>query len=80
MHTCSGFCYSDFFVGKEFYYIAQAVLEGHIAGDGSFTHKCQTLLDEKFHAQKVLLTHSCTATLEIAALLCDIQPGDEVIP
>ncbi|RWX44370.1 dTDP-4-amino-4,6-dideoxygalactose transaminase [Candidatus Electrothrix aarhusensis] len=68
-----------FIVGKELYYIAQAVLEGHIAGDGSFTRKCHALLEKKFNASKVLLTHSCTAALEIAALLCDIQPGDEVI-
>lgn len=68
-----------FIVGKELYYIAQAVLEGHIAGDGSFTQKCHALLEKKFNVQKVLLTHSCTAALEIAALLCDIQPGDEVI-
>ncbi|MCI5160873.1 MAG: dTDP-4-amino-4,6-dideoxygalactose transaminase [Candidatus Electrothrix sp. AX5] len=68
-----------FIVGKELYYIAQAVLEGHIAGDGSFTKKCHALLENKFNASKVLLTHSCTAALEIAALLCDIQPGDEVI-
>lgn len=66
-------------MGKELYYIAQAVLEGHIAGDGSFTQKCHALLENKFNAQKILLTHSCTAALEIAALLCDIQPGDEVI-
>lgn len=68
-----------FIVGKELYYIAQAVLEGHIAGDGSFTKKCHALLENKFQARKVLLTHSCTAALEIAALLCDIQPGNEVI-
>lgn len=68
-----------FIVGKELYYIAQAVLEGHIAGDGIFTRKCHELLEEKFQAKKVLLTHSCTAALEVAALLCDIQPGDEVI-
>ncbi|MCW5202178.1 dTDP-4-amino-4,6-dideoxygalactose transaminase [Desulfobulbus sp. US4] len=68
-----------FIVGKELYYIAQAVLEGHIAGDGLFTQKCHALLEKKFNASKVLLTHSCTAALEIAALLCDIQPGDEVI-
>ena len=68
-----------FIVGKELYYIAQAVLAGHIAGDGVFTKKCHQLLEEKFQARRVLLTHSCTAALEIAAILCDIQPGDEVI-
>ena len=68
-----------FIVGKELYYIAQAVLRGHIAGDGLFTHKCSDLLEEKFQINRVLLTHSCTAALEMAALLCDIRPGDEVI-
>ena len=68
-----------FMVGKELFYIAKAVLGGHIAGDGQFTKKCQRLLEEKLHAKKVLLTHSCTAALEIAAILCDFKPGDEVI-
>jgi len=68
-----------FIVGKELYYIAQSVLSGKIAGDGLFTRKCHSLLEEKFEAKKVLLTHSCTAALEMAALLCDIEEGDEVI-
>ena len=68
-----------FIVGKELYYIAQAVQNGHLSGDGPFTKKCNTWLAEHFGAQKVLLTHSCTAALEMAALLCDIQPGDEFI-
>lgn len=68
-----------FIVGKELHYISQAVINGHIAGDGFFTRQCHTLLEQKFHARKVLLTHSCTAALEIAALLCDIHHGDEVI-
>ncbi len=68
-----------FIVGKELYYIAQAVLKGQIAGDGFFSQKCHTLLEEKFHAKKILLTHSCTAALEMAALLFDIKPDDEVI-
>ncbi len=68
-----------FIVGKELYYIAQSVLSGKIAGDGLFTKKCHALLEEKFGARKVLLTHSCTAALEMAALLCDIKEGDEVI-
>lgn len=65
--------------GKELYYIAQAVLSGHISGDGTFTKKCQALMEGKFSARKVLLTHSCTAALEIAAILCDAGLGDEVI-
>ena len=68
-----------FLVGKELYYIAQSVLSGHTAGDGLFTQKCQDLLENKFGIEKVLLTPSCTAALEMAAILCDIKPGDEVI-
>ena len=68
-----------FIVGKELYYMAQAVQKGHLAGDGEFTKKCNAWMEEKFHAPKVLLTHSCTAALEMAALLTDVGPGDEVI-
>lgn len=68
-----------FLVGKELYYIAQAVLSGHTAGDGLFTKKCHALMEKKFGAKKILLTHSCTASLEMAAILCDVGPGDEVI-
>ncbi len=68
-----------FLVGKELYYIAQSVLSGHTAGDGMFTKKCHALMEEKFSAKKILLTHSCTAALEMAAILCDLGPGDEVI-
>lgn len=68
-----------FLIGKELFYIAQSVLSGHIAGDGMFTKKCNAFMEEKFNAKKVLLTHSCTAALEMAAILCDVGPGDEVI-
>lgn len=68
-----------FIAGKELYYIAQAVLSGHIAGDGLFTKKCQSLMEKKFDAKKILLTHSCTAALEMAAILCEVGPGDEII-
>jgi dTDP-4-amino-4,6-dideoxygalactose transaminase len=68
-----------FIIGKELEYITQAVALGHLAGDGTFTKKCNVWMEEKFNAKKVLLTHSCTAALEMAALLADIQPGDEVI-
>ena len=68
-----------FIVGKELYYIAQAVQNGHLSGDGPFTKKCNAWMEEHFKAKKVLLTHSCTAALEMAAILCDIQPGDEFI-
>ena len=68
-----------FLVGKELYYIAQSVLSGHTAGDGQFTKKCQSLMQENFGAKKILLTHSCTAALEMASILCEIDEGDEVI-
>jgi len=65
--------------GKELWYIAQAHAQGHLAGDGEFTKKCSRWLETQTGAHKALLTHSCTAALEIAAILCDIAPGDEVI-
>ncbi|MGB5306920.1 MAG: dTDP-4-amino-4,6-dideoxygalactose transaminase [Gammaproteobacteria bacterium] len=68
-----------FVVGKELYYIAQTVLGGYTAGDGEYSKNCQRLMQEKFSASQVLLTTSCTSALEMAALLCDIKPGDEVI-
>jgi dTDP-4-amino-4,6-dideoxygalactose transaminase len=66
-------------VGTEFEYIRQAVAAIHISGDGPFTRKCHALLEELLGVPKVLLTTSCTHALEMAALLLDIQPGDEVI-
>jgi dTDP-4-amino-4,6-dideoxygalactose transaminase len=68
-----------FIVGKELYYIAQAVTLGNMAGDGHFTQRCARLLEQRFNIGKVLLTPSCTAALEMAAMLCDLKPGDEVI-
>jgi dTDP-4-amino-4,6-dideoxygalactose transaminase len=68
-----------FIAGKELYYIAQAVTFGNLGGDGLFTRRCAELLQERFGIPKVLLTPSCTAALEMAALLCDVGPGDEVI-
>ena len=69
-----------FIAGKELYYIAQAVLShGRISGDGTFTRKCQDWLEKTLGTPKALLTHSCTAALEMSAILCDIGPGDEVI-
>lgn len=65
--------------GKELEYIAQSHANGQLAGDGPFTGKCHTWLEQATGTQKALLTHSCTAALEMAALLLDIQPGDEVI-
>ncbi|EEG06990.1 dTDP-4-amino-4,6-dideoxygalactose transaminase [Pseudogulbenkiania ferrooxidans] len=68
-----------FIVGKELFYIAQAVMSSSIAGDGAYTRKCQQWLEEHLKARKVLLTHSCTGALEMAAILAGIGPGDEVI-
>ncbi len=68
-----------FVAGKELYYIAQAVTLGNLAGDGHFTKQCSRLLEEQFRIQKVLMTPSCTAALEMAAILCELGPGDEVI-
>jgi dTDP-4-amino-4,6-dideoxygalactose transaminase len=65
--------------GNEIAYIAQAVQNSHISGDGPFTKKCHMMLESIIGASKVLLTTSCTHALEMAALLLDIQPGDEVI-
>jgi len=65
--------------GKEFEYIAEAIQNAHISGDGPFTKKCHALLEESLGVPKVLLTTSCTHALEMAALLLDIQPGDEVL-
>ena len=67
------------FTGKEFGYIQKAIDNKKICGDGEFTKKCSEWLEEKTGASKVLLTTSCTHALEMAALLCDIQEGDEVI-
>ncbi len=65
--------------GKELWNIAQAHANGQLAGDGSFTKQCQDWLERKAGGKKALLTHSCTAALEMSAFLLDIQPGDEVI-
>jgi len=65
--------------GKEAEYVAQAVASGYIAGDGPFTARCHDLLQRRFGVPRVLLTTSCTHALELAALLLDVSPGDEVI-
>lgn len=65
--------------GKELYYIAEAHFNGSLAGDGPFTKRCHRWIEERAACSKALLTHSCTAALEMAALLLDIQPGDEII-
>ncbi len=68
-----------FIIGNELKYIEEAVKFGKISGDGIFTEKCHAFFENKYHFQKVLLTTSCTDALEMAAILCDIQEGDEVI-
>ena len=67
------------YVGTEEKYIAQAIAAHKICGDGQFTKKCNAWMEEKFKAKKVLITTSGTTALEMAALLCGIQAGDEVI-
>jgi dTDP-4-amino-4,6-dideoxygalactose transaminase len=66
-------------VGTELEYMQAAMSSGKLCGDGGFTRRCQQWMEQRFGSAKVLLTPSCTASLEMAALLLDIQPGDEVI-
>lgn len=66
-------------VGDEYEFVKQAIDSHKIAGDGQFTKKCHAWMEERFNAQKVLLTTSGTTALDMAMLLCDLQPGDEVI-
>jgi dTDP-4-amino-4,6-dideoxygalactose transaminase len=68
-----------YMTGKELYYIAEAHFNGRLAGDGPFTEKCHDWIEQRTGGIKALLTHSCTAALELAALLLDLEPGDEVI-
>jgi dTDP-4-amino-4,6-dideoxygalactose transaminase len=68
-----------FIIGRELALIADAVAQGHLSGDGTYTKLCHRWFEEKLGCHKALLTHSCTGALEMAAILCDIQPGDEVI-
>jgi dTDP-4-amino-4,6-dideoxygalactose transaminase len=68
-----------FIIGNEITYITQAVAGGKISGDGTFTKKCHDFFEKKYGFKKCLLTTSCTDALEMAAILCNIEPGDEVI-
>ncbi len=68
-----------FMTGRELSNIAQAHVNGHLSGDGPFTRQCHAWLERQTGTRKALLTHSCTAALEMMALLLDLQPGDEVI-
>ena len=68
-----------FFVGREITYIEEVIASGDISSDGRFTRACARLLEESYAINKILITPSCTAALEMAAMLCDLGPGDEVI-
>jgi dTDP-4-amino-4,6-dideoxygalactose transaminase len=68
-----------YLTGKEMHYMYQAVYSGKISGNGIFTQKCQKFFEERYYFKKTLLTTSCTDALEMAAMLANIQPGDEVI-
>jgi dTDP-4-amino-4,6-dideoxygalactose transaminase len=68
-----------YMTGRELWLIAQAHANGHLSGDGKFTKSCHAWLEARTGASRALLTHSCTAALEMAALLLDLEPGDEVI-
>ena len=68
-----------YMTGKELWYVAQAHAKGHLAGDGVFSKQCNAWLEQRTGARSALLTHSCTAALEMAAMLAGIQPGDEII-
>lgn len=68
-----------YLTGSESEYINDSLVSRHLCGDGNYTGKCQILMEERFGADKVLLTTSGTSALEMAAILCDVKPGDEVI-
>ncbi len=70
---------TPYFTGNETKYIKDAVDRKKISGNGYYTQKCQSFFEEKYHFKKCLLTTSCTDALEMAAILINIQPGDEVI-
>ena len=71
--------YKPYLTGDEEHAIKAALIDGHLAGAGTFTEKCERWLEEELGAARVLLTHSCTGALEMAALLLDIKSGDEII-
>lgn len=68
-----------FLTGKEAHYMYQAVFSGKISGNGVFTKECQSFFESRYGFRKCLMTTSCSDALEMAAILCDVQPGDEVI-
>lgn len=66
-------------IGKEMDYIQDAISRGQLSGDGFYTRACSALIERQTGCGKALLTHSCSAALEMAALLCGLEPGDEVV-
>ena len=68
-----------YLTGKEAHYMYQSVYDGKISGNGKFTKRCQKYFEERYGFRKCLLTTSCTDALEMASILCDVRPGDEVI-
>src|SRR5579859_4878089 len=68
-----------FLSGNELTYIGDAVKKGKISGNGPYTDKCRFFFNDRYGFKNTLLTSSCTDALEMAAILCDINPGDEVI-
>ena len=65
--------------GNEVKYINDSIKNGHISGDGKYTKKCNNWFKNKYKVDNCLLTHSCTAALEMAAMLCDFDVGSEII-
>jgi dTDP-4-amino-4,6-dideoxygalactose transaminase len=65
--------------GKELAYISEAMAAGHLSGDGMFSSRCQRWLEQTLACPMALLVPSCTAALEMAAILCELEAGDEVI-
>ncbi len=68
-----------YLTGKEVHYMYQAVFTGKLSGNGVFTKKCQKFFEDRYGFKKCIMTTSCTDALEMAAILCDVKPGDEVI-
>ncbi|HYL98265.1 MAG TPA: aminotransferase class I/II-fold pyridoxal phosphate-dependent enzyme, partial [Blastocatellia bacterium] len=71
--------YQPYVAGKELEYLRKAIESRTLAADGAFTKECSSLLEGRFDIKKLYLTPSCTSALEMAAMLCDLAPGDEVI-
>ena len=70
---------TPYMAGKELWYITEAHAKGQLSGDGEFTRRCSAWLEQRIGCEKALLTHSCTASLEMSAILSNLGPGDEVI-